>query len=108
MQLEGNQVLRKGHTRRRYGKVDADVTTRLSEDGTELLFESKIPVSLGLVGRVLRAAGRGAARPREARHRAASEQRELRVRVPGDPEQVHAEGRQGREAEPPLREVEPR
>ena len=47
MQLEGNQVLRKGHTRRRYGKVDAKLSTRLSEDGTELLFESSIPVSRG-------------------------------------------------------------
>jgi hypothetical protein len=47
MQLEGHTVLRKGHTRRRYGKVDAGVTTRLSADGTELLFESKIPVSKG-------------------------------------------------------------
>jgi hypothetical protein len=47
MQLEGNQVLRKGHSRRRYGKVDAKVSTRLSEDGSELLFESKIPVSRG-------------------------------------------------------------
>jgi hypothetical protein len=47
MQLDGHQVLRKGHTRRRYGRVDASVTTRLSEDGTELLFESKIPVSKG-------------------------------------------------------------
>jgi hypothetical protein len=47
MQLEGHQVLRKGHTRRRYGKVDASVTTRLSDDGTELLFESSIPVSRG-------------------------------------------------------------
>ncbi len=47
MQLEGNQVLRKGHTRRHYGKVDAALTTRLSEDGTELLFESSIPVSRG-------------------------------------------------------------
>jgi hypothetical protein len=47
MQLNGHQVLRKGHTRRRYGKVDAGVTTRLSEDGTEILFESKIPVSKG-------------------------------------------------------------
>ncbi|WP_210526785.1 hypothetical protein [Rubellimicrobium arenae] len=47
MQLEGQRVLRKGHTRRRYGKVEANVTTRLSDDGTELLFESSIPVSKG-------------------------------------------------------------
>lgn len=47
MQLEGHQVLRKGHSRRRYGRVNASVTTRLSEDGTELLFESSIPVSKG-------------------------------------------------------------
>ena len=47
MQLEGHTVLRKGHTRRRYGKVDSSVTTRLSEDGTELLLESSIPVSKG-------------------------------------------------------------
>ena len=47
MQLEGHQILRKGHTRRRYGKVDARVTTRLNADGTELLFESSIPVSKG-------------------------------------------------------------
>ncbi|MBP1804500.1 hypothetical protein [Rubellimicrobium aerolatum] len=47
MTLEGHKVLRKGHSRRRYGKVDASVTTRLSDDGTELLFESSIPVSKG-------------------------------------------------------------
>ena len=47
MQLEGQRALRKGHTRRRYGKVEASVTTRLSEDGTELLFETSIPVSKG-------------------------------------------------------------
>lgn len=47
MRLEGNQVLRKGHSRRRYGKVDANLSTRLSDDGTELLFESSIPVSRG-------------------------------------------------------------
>ena len=47
MQLEGHTVLRKGHTRRRYGKVNAGVTTRLSADGTEILFESSIPVSKG-------------------------------------------------------------
>ncbi|HVG47542.1 MAG TPA: hypothetical protein VM899_05325 [Rubellimicrobium sp.] len=47
MQVEGNQVLRKGHSRRRYGKVDATLTTRLSDDGSELLFESRIPVSRG-------------------------------------------------------------
>lgn len=47
MTLDGHQVLRKGHSRRRYGRVDAAVTTRLSEDGTELLFESSIPVSKG-------------------------------------------------------------
>lgn len=47
MQLEGQRVLRKGHTRRRCGRVDAKVTTRLSEDGTELLLESSIPVSKG-------------------------------------------------------------
>ncbi len=47
MQLEGHKVLRKGHTRRRYGKVDARVTTRMNDEGTELLFESSIPVSKG-------------------------------------------------------------
>ncbi len=47
MQLEGQKVLRKGHTRRRYRKVDAGVTTRLSEDGTEILFETSVPVSKG-------------------------------------------------------------
>lgn len=47
MQLEGNQVLRKGHSRRRYGRVDAALTTRLSADGTEILLESSIPVSGG-------------------------------------------------------------
>ena len=47
MQLDGHRVLRKGHSRRRYGRVDAHVTTRLSEDGRELLFESSIPVSRG-------------------------------------------------------------
>ncbi|TNC50476.1 hypothetical protein FHG66_08240 [Rubellimicrobium rubrum] len=47
MQLEGHRVLRKGHTRRRYGKVDAQVTTRLNDDGSEIVFESSIPVSKG-------------------------------------------------------------
>ncbi|TNC68055.1 hypothetical protein [Rubellimicrobium roseum] len=47
MQLDGHRVLRKGHTRRRYGAVDAGVTTRVSDDGRELLFESSIPVSKG-------------------------------------------------------------
>ncbi len=47
MQIEGQKVLRKGHSRRHYGRVDASMTTRLSEDGTELLFESSIPVSKG-------------------------------------------------------------
>lgn len=48
MHLEGNSVLRKGHSRRRYGKVDANVLASLSEDGKELRFESSIPVSSGL------------------------------------------------------------
>lgn len=47
MHLEGQKVLRKGHTRRRYGAVDTGVTTRLSADGTEILFETSIPVSKG-------------------------------------------------------------
>ncbi len=47
MQLEGQKVLRKGHTRRRYRNVDAGVTTTLSADGTEILFETSVPVSKG-------------------------------------------------------------
>ncbi len=47
MQLEGHRVLRKGHSRRRYGTVDALVTTRLNDDGSEIVFESSIPVSKG-------------------------------------------------------------
>ena len=47
MQLEGPKALRKGHTRRRYGKAETNVTTRLSDDGSELLFETSIPVSKG-------------------------------------------------------------
>ncbi len=47
MQLEGHRVLRKGHSRRRYGNVDAQVTTRLNDDGSEIVFESSIPVSKG-------------------------------------------------------------
>ena len=47
MQLEGQKVLRKGRTRRRYRDVDAGVTTKLSADGTEFLFETSVPVSKG-------------------------------------------------------------
>ena len=45
MMLEGQRVLRKGHSRRRYGTVDAALRARLSEDGTEILLESSIPFS---------------------------------------------------------------
>ena len=47
MRFEKDRVLRKGHSRRRYGAVDAAVTARLSEEGDELLLESRIPVSRG-------------------------------------------------------------
>lgn len=47
MQLEGQKVLRKGSTRRRYRAVDAGVSTRLSDDGSEFLFETSVPVSKG-------------------------------------------------------------
>jgi hypothetical protein len=47
MQLEGQKVLRKGSTRRRYRTVDAGVSTRLSDDGSEILFETSVPVSKG-------------------------------------------------------------
>ena len=47
MQLQGSQVLRSGRTRPTYGRVEASVTARLSDDGQEILIESSIPVSKG-------------------------------------------------------------
>ncbi len=47
MQLEGSQVLRSGRTRATYGLVEGSVSARLSDDGSEILIESSIPVSKG-------------------------------------------------------------
>lgn len=47
MEIQGSRTLRRGRTRSRYGRVDHAVSARLSEDGTEVLIESSIPVSSG-------------------------------------------------------------
>jgi hypothetical protein len=47
MQIEGSQVFRSGRSRPTYGRIEGQVTARLSEDGTGVLIESSIPVSKG-------------------------------------------------------------
>jgi hypothetical protein len=47
MEIQGSQVFRSGRSRPTYGRVQASVSARLSEDGEELLIESSIPVSKG-------------------------------------------------------------
>ncbi len=47
MEIQGSQVFRSGRSRPTYGRVQASVSARLSDDGEELLIESSIPVSKG-------------------------------------------------------------
>lgn len=47
MQIEGSQVFRSGRSRPTYGRIAGEVSARLSDDGTEVLIESSIPVSKG-------------------------------------------------------------